>query len=124
MQTVLLVDDELDVLELIGYNLRQAGFEVIPASDGLSAIDLARTRHPDVIVLDLMLPEVHGFDVCDVLHKDSATRDIPILMLTAWASDSARVLGLEFGARDYLVKPVSPRELVLRITRLIDRQAA
>ena len=121
MSKVLLVDDEHDVLELLTYNLRRAGLEVSLATNGLDAIDLARTQLPDVIVLDLMLPEVHGFDVCDVLRKDVTTAGIPIIMLTAWASDSARTLGLEMGAADYVTKPFSPRELVLRVQKAASR---
>jgi DNA-binding response OmpR family regulator len=121
MQRILVVDDEVDVLELVTYNLRRAGYEVSLATNGLDAIDLARSQRPDLIILDLMLPEVHGFDVCDVLRKDPTTANIPIIMLTAWASDSARVLGLEVGADDYITKPFSPRELVLRVNRLVHR---
>jgi DNA-binding response OmpR family regulator len=121
MQRILVVDDEVDVLELVTYNLRRAGYEVSLATNGLDAIDLARSQRPDLIILDLMLPEVHGFDVCDVLRKDPTTANIPIIMLTAWASDSARVLGLEVGADDYITKPFSPRELVLRVNKLVHR---
>ncbi len=120
MSKVLVVDDEVDVLELLTYNLRKAGHEVALATNGLDAIDMARSSRPDVIILDLMLPEVHGFDVCDVLRKDIHTAGIPIIMLTAWTSDSARLLGLEMGADDYITKPFSPRELVLRVNRLLD----
>lgn len=121
MQKILVVDDEMDVLELLTYNLRRAGYDVVLATNGLDAIDFARAEKPDIIILDLMLPEVHGFDVCDVLRKDPITANIPIIMLTAWASESARVLGLEVGADDYVTKPFSPRELLLRVNKLAAR---
>lgn len=124
MSKVLVVDDEIDVLELLTYNLRKAGHEVSLATNGLDAIDMARVGQPDIIILDLMLPEVHGFDVCDVLCKDIHTAAIPIIMLTAWTSDSARVLGFELGADDYVTKPFSPRELVLRVNRLLQIEKA
>lgn len=124
MRNVLVVDDEIDVLDLVSWSLRHAGYDVTLATNGLDAIDFARSLKPDLIILDLMLPEVHGFDVCDVLRKDRMTATIPILMLTAWASESARVLGLQAGADDYVTKPFSPRELVLRVNRLLERSRA
>jgi len=120
---ILVVDDEPETLELVEIHLRQAGFEVIGAEDGAAALQKARARLPDLIVLDLMLPEVDGLEVCKLLRRDPATASIPILMLTARASEVDRVLGLELGADDYVTKPFSPRELVLRVRKLLERRA-
>jgi phosphate regulon transcriptional regulator PhoB len=120
---ILVVDDEPDVVQLIEYNLRAAGYDAIHALDGEEALNKARTSSPDLIILDLMLPEVEGFDVCKILRREPGTSAIPIVMLTAKASETDRVLGLELGADDYVTKPFSPRELVLRVKRLL-RNAA
>jgi len=114
---ILVVDDEQDALELIEYNLQAAGYRVITAGDGNEAVQKARSTIPDLIVLDLMLPELDGLEVCKILRRDSATGSIPIIMLTAKASEIDRVLGLELGADDYVTKPFSPRELVLRVKK-------
>lgn len=116
---ILVVDDEPDAVELIQFNLKSAGFEVVTASDGAEALKKARALLPNLIVLDLMLPEVDGLEVCKILRRDSQTSGIPIVMLTAKAAEVDRVLGLELGADDYVTKPFSPRELVLRIMRLL-----
>jgi DNA-binding response OmpR family regulator len=118
-QKILIADDEPDALELVAFNLKAAGYEVITASDGEQALKKARSGLPNLIVLDLMLPEIDGLEVCRILRRDPATRAIPILMLTAKAAEIDRVLGLELGADDYVTKPFSPRELVLRIKRLL-----
>jgi len=118
---VLLVDDEPDALEVLGFKLKEAGFLPIFAKDGAKALAAARDERPDLIVLDLMLPEVDGLEVCKILRRDPATAQIPILMLTARAAEMDRVLGLELGADDYVTKPFSPRELVLRIRKLLAR---
>lgn len=118
---VLVVDDEPDVIELLEFNLRQAGFEVIAAESGPEALDKVRTRSPDALVLDLMLPEIDGLEICKRLRRDPATARLPILMLTARAAEVDRILGLEMGADDYLAKPFSPRELVLRVKKLLQR---
>ena len=119
---ILLVDDELDGLELVEFNLKQAGFEVLTAADGTAALRKARACLPDLIILDIMLPEVDGLEVCKLLRRDAQTSTIPILMLTARASEVDRVLGLELGADDYVTKPFSPRELVLRVKGLLRRR--
>ena len=119
---ILVVDDEPDALELIGFNLQRAGFDVLTASDGAQAIRKARNLVPDLIVLDLMLPEVDGLEVCKTLRSESQTASIPVIMLTAKAGEIDRVLGLELGADDYLTKPFSPRELVLRIRNVLGRR--
>lgn len=118
---ILVVDDEPDALELLGFKLREAGFEPIFADDGAGALTSVRAEKPDLIVLDLMLPEIDGLEVCKILRRDPATATIPILMLTAKAAEMDRVLGLELGADDYVTKPYSPRELVLRIRKLLKR---
>ena len=122
MAKILVVDDEPDAVELVEFNLKNAGFEVVTAADGAQALKKARAALPDLIVLDLMLPEVDGLEVCKLLRRDAATAGIPILMLTAKAAEIDRVLGLELGADDYVTKPFSPRELTLRIKGLLRRR--
>jgi DNA-binding response OmpR family regulator len=121
---ILLVDDEPDALEILGFKLREAGYAPIFAKDGSRALVAARDERPDLIVLDLMLPEVDGLEVCKILRRDATTSAIPILMLTARAAEMDRVLGLELGADDYVTKPFSPRELVIRIKKLLARSQA
>jgi DNA-binding response OmpR family regulator len=118
---ILVVDDEPDALEVLGFKLREARYEPLFARDGAQAIAAARAERPALIVLDLMLPEIDGIDVCKILRRDPATAAIPIIMLTARATEMDRVLGLELGADDYVTKPFSPRELVLRIKKLLER---
>jgi len=124
MAKILVVDDEPDAVELVEFNLKNACFEVITAGDGAEAIKKARTALPDLVVLDLMIPEVDGLEVCKLLRRDAATSGIPILMLTAKAAEIDRVLGLELGADDYVTKPFSPRELMLRVKGLLRRREA
>ena len=121
---ILVVDDEPDALEVLGFKLREAGFTPVFATDGAKALAAVRAERPDLVVLDLMLPEIDGLEVCKILRRDSATVSIPVLMLTAKAAEMDRVLGLELGADDYLTKPYSPRELVLRIRKLLKRTQA
>ena len=121
---ILVVDDEPEAVELVEFNLKQAGFEVLSAADGAEALKKARSALPSLIVLDLMIPEVDGLEVCRMLRRDPATSDIPIVMLTAKAAEIDRVVGLELGADDYLTKPFSPRELVLRVKKLLQRAKA
>lgn len=118
---ILVVDDEPDALELVAYNLKQAAFSVVTAKDGAEALEKVRSTSPDLIVLDVMLPQMDGFALCRVFKNAPATAGIPIIMLTAKAAEIDRVLGLELGADDYLTKPFSPRELVLRIKKLLER---
>lgn len=118
---ILIVDDEPDALEVLGFKLKAEGFIPVFARDGTRALAEAREGRPDLIVLDLMLPEINGLEVCKILHRDPATAAIPIIMLTARASEMDRVLGLELGADDYVTKPFSPRELVLRIRNVLKR---
>jgi two-component system phosphate regulon response regulator PhoB len=118
------VDDEPDAVELIQFNLERAGFEVIAAEDGQTAVEQARTQAPDLVLLDLMLPEVDGLEVCKILRRDRNLAALPIIMVTAKAAELDRVLGLELGADDYVTKPFSPRELVLRVKNLLRRRQA
>ena len=118
---ILAVDDEPDALELIEFNLKNSGFDVITAQDGKEALNQVRKKAPDLILLDLMLPEVDGLELCKAFRRDPATAPIPIIMLTARAAEIDRVLGLELGADDYVTKPFSPRELVLRVKKLLER---
>lgn len=121
---ILVVDDEPDALEVLGFKLKEAGYAPLFAKDGARAISVARDERPALIVLDLMLPEVDGLEVCKILRRDPTTAQIPILMLTARAAEMDRVIGLELGADDYVTKPFSPRELVLRIKKLLARSKA
>jgi two-component system phosphate regulon response regulator PhoB len=122
--TILLIEDEPDVRDLLRLNLRKAGFNVIEADDGVKGLSLARRKLPDAIVLDLMLPQLRGEDVCREIRARPATAAIPVLMLTAKAQPGDRVKGLELGADDYVTKPFSPREVVLRLQALLRRARA
>lgn len=118
---VLVADDEPDVLHLVAANLRTGGFDVILAEDGAAALAAVRNEMPQLLVLDLMLPGMSGLEVCRTLKGDPATAGIPIVMLTAKAEEVDRIVGLELGADDYVTKPFSPRELVLRIKSILRR---
>jgi len=119
--TVLVIEDEADVLELVRYNLAKAGFRVLEASDGSVGLRTALEQKPDAIVLDLMLPELPGEEVCRKLKETASTASIPVVMLTAKAQAEERIAGLEMGADDYVAKPFSPRELVLRVQAVLRR---
>jgi two-component system phosphate regulon response regulator PhoB len=118
---IMIVDDEADVIDMLVINLRAAGFQVITVEDGATALTKARNESPSLIVLDLMLPRMPGLEICKVLKSDAATRHIPIIMLTAKAEEVDKIVGLELGADDYVTKPFSPRELILRINRSLRR---
>ena len=119
---ILIIEDEADVVDLLSMQLRRAGgFSITTALDGAEGLKKARTEAPALIVLDLMLPRMPGLEVCKALKSDSATRHIPIIMLTAKAEEVDRIVGLEFGADDYVTKPFSPREVVLRIKAILRR---
>jgi DNA-binding response OmpR family regulator len=122
--TVLLVDDEPDALELVGFNLKKAGMDVVTAETGPEALAKAQAVVPDLVVLDVMLPVMDGLEVCRKLRRDSKTAAIPVVMLTAKGAELDRILGLELGADDYVTKPFSPRELVLRVKKLLQRGKA
>src|SRR5438445_4817977 len=118
---ILIIEDESDVTDLLERGLRKAGFKTSAAVDGASGLQKARDERPDFIVLDLMLPKMSGLEVCRILKGDVATAHIPILMLTAKAEEVDRIVGLEFSADDYVTKPFSPREIVLRIRAILRR---
>jgi len=117
-EKILIVEDEHNLLETLAYNLKKQGYEVEMAGDGQSAIEKARTTHPDLILLDIMLPGLDGFEVCRILRKEMI---VPILMLTAKEDEIDRVVGLEVGADDYLTKPFSIHELMACINVLLCR---
>lgn len=116
---VLVVDDEEDIRNLVSFNLRAAGLDVLFAEDGASAIQQIRNERPDLVILDLMLPELDGVSVCEMIRKLPEASHIPVIMLTAWATERARLVGLQAGANDYVTKPFSPRELVKRVQSLL-----
>jgi DNA-binding response OmpR family regulator len=118
---ILVIDDEPDAVELIEFNLKQAGYDVASAADGAEALKKAKAIRPALILLDVMLPEVDGLEVCKILRRDPVTKETPIIMLTAKAAEIDRVLGLELGADDYVTKPFSPRELILRVKKMLQR---
>jgi two-component system phosphate regulon response regulator PhoB len=121
MERVLIVDDDPDIVRLVSYNLSHAGYEVQTATTGRKALELIQQHPPDLIVLDLMLPDVDGMEVCRSLRQQAPSRRIPIVMLTARSEEIDRVVGFELGADDYVAKPFSPRELVLRIKSILRR---
>ena len=121
---VLIVDDEKDLVDLVRYHLEKEGFQCLQASDGLTALRLAREQRPGLLILDLMLPGLDGLEICRQLRRDPMTASLPIIMLTAKAAEVDRVVGLEVGADDYIVKPFSPRELVARVKAVLRRMQA
>jgi two-component system phosphate regulon response regulator PhoB len=122
IENILVVEDEEDIVDLIEYHLKQSGFSVITALDGPSGLERAKKEHPSLIILDLMLPEMDGKDICRALKSNPLTQSIPILMLTAKSEELDRVVGFELGADDYVTKPFSPRELVLRVKAILRRK--
>src|SRR5256885_177233 len=121
---ILIIEDESDVADLLALSLRKAGFNTTTAADGATGLQKARDNRPDFIILDLMLPKMSGLEVCRILKGDAATARIAILMLTAKAEEIDRINGLEFGADDYVTKPFSPREVLLRIQAILRRGGA
>jgi two-component system phosphate regulon response regulator PhoB len=119
---VLVVDDEEDILELVRYNLSRNGFEVEGVASGEEALQAVARRRPDLVVLDLMLPGVDGLEVCRQLRQGAATRDLPVVMLTARGEEAEIVTGLELGADDYVAKPFSPRVLIARLKAVLRRR--
>ena len=116
---ILVVDDEPDIVELIGFNLRSRDYEVISASNGLEALLMARRHRPDLVVLDVMMDGMDGLSVCEILHSQAATRTTPVIMVTAATGEMARINSLAAGAADFLTKPFSPNDLVQRVGRLL-----
>ncbi|HEX3031872.1 MAG TPA: response regulator transcription factor [Bacillota bacterium] len=121
METILVVDDESHIVELLKFNLEKEGYKVEAAFDGPGAVAKAQTMLPDLMILDLMLPGMTGLEVCKILHNGESTQDIPIIMLTAKSEEIDKVLGLEMGADDYITKPFSPRELLARVKARLRR---
>jgi phosphate regulon transcriptional regulator PhoB len=120
-QKILVVEDEPDISKLVSYNLAQERFKVLTAEDGEQALKVIQREKPNLVVLDLMLPGLSGIEVCKILRDRPETAKLPILMLTAKASETDRVVGLEIGADDYLAKPFSPREMVARVRAILRR---
>jgi two-component system alkaline phosphatase synthesis response regulator PhoP len=121
MKKILVVDDEKDIVELLSYNLKKEGFSVIDAFDGESALSQVKNHRPDLIILDLMLPKMSGFDVCRNLRRNPETARIPMIMLTARGEEMDKIIGLEIGADDYVTKPFSVKELIARVRSLLRR---
>jgi two-component system alkaline phosphatase synthesis response regulator PhoP len=120
---ILAVDDEENILELVEYNLSREGYKVKKAACGKDVLDIARTDRPDLILLDLMLPDIDGLEVCRLIKSDPKTSSIPIVMLTAKTGEADIVVGLEMGADDYVTKPFSPRVLAARVKAVLRRKA-
>jgi DNA-binding response OmpR family regulator len=118
---ILVVDDDADLIQLISFNLKQAGYSIGTASNGVDAIKKAHSLNPDLIVLDVMMPELDGFAVCELLRRDAQTASIPIMMLTAISSELGRMAALGSGATDFITKPFSPRLLLGRIEDLLKK---
>jgi len=121
MARILVIEDEPDIRQVLDYNLRLAGHEVVAAARGQDGLRLAREQHPDLVLLDLMLPDIPGTDVCRAIKDDVSMRATPVIMVTAKGEEIDRVVGFELGADDYVTKPFSVRELVLRIRATLRR---
>ena len=121
---ILIVEDDHNIAELLTYNLEQAGFDVHAVSDGAAALKHAAAEMPNLTILDLLLPEIDGLEVCRLLKRDQRTAAIPVIMLTAKGEEIDRIVGLELGADDYIAKPFSPREVVLRVRAVLRRIAS
>jgi two-component system phosphate regulon response regulator PhoB len=124
MARVLIIEDETDLRELLQYNLKAAGYEVMVANDGQTGLQLAREHQPDLVLLDIMLPDTTGLDVCRLLKSHPETRETQVMMVTAKGEEIDRVVGFELGADDYVVKPFSTRELLLRVQAVLRRRRA
>jgi len=120
-ETILLIEDEKNILELVKYNLEQESFRVLTATRGNAGLELALKEKPALVLLDLMLPEMSGLEICKTLKQNEKTRSTRIIMLTAKGTESDKVVGLELGADDYITKPFSPRELVARVKAVLRR---
>jgi len=123
-ETILIVDDEEDVIELLRFNLDKNGYKIEAAASGEEALKKARTKLPDLIIVDLMLPGIDGLTVCKTLKEDVKTQNIPVIMLTAKGEESDIITGLELGADDYITKPFSPKVLIARVRRILHRNVA
>lgn len=120
---ILIVEDDRDIVEMVEYNLREEGYATVSALNGEDGVNLARREQPDLIILDIMLPIIDGFEVCRTLKSDDKTSHIPIIILSAKSQETDKVVGLELGADDYVTKPFSPRELIARIRAIMRRGA-
>ncbi len=120
-ESILVIEDDEDILNLLTFNLESAGYEVTTSTDGYEGLNLLKSREPDLVVLDIMLPGLDGFEICKELKRKKETASIPVVMLTARGEEVDRIVGLELGADDYVVKPFSPRELLLRIKGILGR---
>jgi len=120
-EKILIIEDEKNIVELLTFNLEQEGYRVTAAARGDEGLQKAKKEKPDLIILDLMLPEINGFEICKILKDDPQTVQIPIFMLTAKSTEADKVLGLELGADDYLTKPFSPREMLARVKTILRR---
>ena len=120
-ETILIVEDEKDIVKMLEYNLKKESFKTLVSRDGEAALVLAVKEHPDLIILDLMLPGMDGLEVCKALKSERTTARIPVIILTAKSQESDKIVGLELGADDYVTKPFSPRELVARIKAVLRR---
>ena len=120
-ETILLIEDEKNIVELIKYNLEREGFRVLTAMKGNAGLDMALKEKPALVILDLMLPELGGLDICKTLKHNDKTRTVPVIMLTAKGTETDKIVGLELGADDYMTKPFSPRELIARIKAIFRR---
>src|SRR5437773_748635 len=116
---VLVVEDDTEMVDLLRFNLQKAGFAIATATDGIGALKKVRTLAPDLILLDLMLPELDGFAVCEILRRDATTAAIPIILLTALSGELGRLAGMDCGANAYLTKPFSPRALIVRVEEIL-----
>jgi two-component system alkaline phosphatase synthesis response regulator PhoP len=119
--TILIVDDEKDIVEMLDYNLSREGFKTITCHDGEKALELVDKEHPNLIILDLMLPEIDGLEVCKILKRNNSTSHIPIIMLTAKTQETDKIIGLELGADDYITKPFSVKEFLARVKAVLRR---
>ncbi len=121
MIKILVTDDEKDIVELISYNLEKEGFSILKAYDGEAALRLVQLHKPDLLILDLMLPSLSGIDVCKAIRNNPATASLPIIMVTAKADETDKIIGLEIGADDYITKPFSIKELIARVRAILRR---
>lgn len=121
MSKILIVEDELNIRQLVKYNMEKEGYQVLEAADGLQGLKLAKSEKPDLLLLDLMLPQMDGLEVCRNLKGNPASAALPIIMLTAKSEEIDKVIGLELGADDYMTKPFSPRELIARVKAVLRR---
>lgn len=118
---ILVVEDEPDTAELLEFHLENAGYKVTITEDGYQALKKIHKLRPDLLILDLMIPEIDGFEVCRLIRKDPANESLPVMMCTAKSNETSKIQGLDFGADDYVTKPFSPREVVLRVKNLLKR---